>query len=141
MFQIDSKNSVEDIFYKLSEYFVLKSIKKDSILWYQGDCPDCLYLVEEGSLKSSVVTSSNIHKNVESIMDGSCVGELTFFTNRPRMTTLVANTDCKLWMFTSQSLTKLKEKDPRLLVDFMQISLCYSAMDMNNYSIHAFDLI
>ena len=40
-----------------------------------------------------------------------------------------------------ENIDKLKNENPKLLVDFMMLGLAYSAMDMNVYSIHAFDLI
>src|SRR5689334_1959963 len=116
-------SSVGDDFYtRLAKYFHRVNVPAGAILWRQGDAPDCMYLVERGSLRATFrVEEGNPARQVESILAGTMAGELGFFANRPRDATLVAEMDCVLWRMADTDYEALVEKDPKVANIFVRI--------------------
>ncbi|CAG8559235.1 10880_t:CDS:10 [Paraglomus brasilianum] len=134
-------NADDDFYTRLSKYFHRVNVPAGAILWRQGDAPDCMYLVERGSLRATFrVEEGNPARQVESILAGTMAGELGFFANRPRDATLVAEMDCVLWRMADTDYETLITKDPKVANLFIRVSLNFSAERLATMLQHAFHL-
>ncbi|ORX93910.1 hypothetical protein K493DRAFT_408202 [Basidiobolus meristosporus CBS 931.73] len=132
--------SNEEFLFRLSSHFVQWEVGQGTVVWAQGDEPEALFLVEQGLLRMNV-EKANATKVVESVLPGTMVGELGFFSLRPRGSTLVAERDSVLWKLSKAEFEKLCEEDPALTVKFMRLALAYSAEGLKTMTTHAFHLI
>ncbi|KAF0492477.1 sulfate transporter family-domain-containing protein [Gigaspora margarita] len=132
---------LENFFTQLAPYFHETPVPTGVILWFQGDAPDCLYLVERGILRATWrATEDDPSRPVESILPGTLAGEIGFFTGRKRDATLVADSDCILWKMRNEDFASLLEKDPNTANAFMRLALNFSAERLISMTYYAFHL-
>ncbi|RIB23916.1 sulfate transporter family-domain-containing protein [Gigaspora rosea] len=132
---------LENFFNRLAPYFHETPVPTGVILWFQGDAPDCVYLVERGILRATWrATEDDPSRPVESILPGTLAGEIGFFTGRKRDATLVADSDCILWKMKNEDFDSLLAKDPNTANAFMRLALNFSAERLIAMTYYAFHL-
>lgn len=72
----------------------------------QGDIDRRLYFVERGELAVDMQTDSGV-VSLGAAGAGSVVGEGSFFSHSPRLATVSAKTDCKVWILTPEDFERL----------------------------------
>lgn len=71
---------------------VYTAIKKDEILFQEGDTPDCMYIVRTGQLGISIRENED-EKEIALAGPGILIGEMSLFDRKPHSTTVRAKTD------------------------------------------------
>lgn len=71
------------------------SIKKDEILFEDGDVADAMYIVKSGSI-SILISDDKTEKEVSRVSTGQLIGEMSLFDKRLRSATAKALTNCEL---------------------------------------------
>ncbi|CAG8667312.1 8851_t:CDS:2 [Dentiscutata erythropus] len=137
----DMTDKKEDFFNLIAPYFHEIPVPSGVILWFQGDTPDCLYLVERGILRATWrAKEGDPSRPVESILPGTLAGELGFFTGRKRDATLVTDSECILWKMEKSDFDSLLAKDPNTANTFMRLALNFSAERLIAMTYYAFHL-
>ncbi len=92
-------------------------LKKNEILFNQGDTSDYLYLLITGSLSAILVAAHNNKKVVGSIGPGETVGELGALANEPRSLTIKAVTDSVLLRLSSAVFREICNEHPAIILE------------------------
>ncbi|KAH8547801.1 sulfate transporter family-domain-containing protein [Umbelopsis sp. PMI_123] len=140
-----SSNANPDLYMHLAPYFVRVTIQTGTILWTPNEPSTCLYIIEKGLLKSSIVElaeDSERHQVIanESILPGTIVGELGLFTESPRTKTLTVEQDSVLWKMSKEDFNRMLEQEPTIANRFMRMALNFSAERLKLVSSFAFEL-
>lgn len=94
-----------------------------TVLFREGDRPDALYAVIEGSLFVLGNAPDGDEIVIDQIGPGSLVGEMGLMTGQPRTFTVRAATDAVLLKLGADEITKLFELEPRL-ADALWAQIC-----------------
>ncbi|KAL8020819.1 putative cyclic nucleotide-binding domain, SLC26A/SulP transporter, rmlC-like jelly roll [Plasmopara halstedii] len=109
---------------KLLSYFSISTIKKEEVLWRQGDPSDRALLLVNGALTAVIEEEAGTTENVSI---GSIVGDLCFLTGEKRKTSLIATEKSVVYVLTRPNFNKMLEKDCYLAFLFQGISLRYTS--------------
>ena len=124
---LTSKN--EDFWFRAVAYFTKRSLVKGQMLYTRGDQPDGFYLLQSGILRAEYyLDQGNYH---ESIVSGTTCGELPFFSETERTSSVVAEHECVAWLLTPEKWEELQEKDPEVARELLKVGLKLSAERMN----------
>jgi sulfate permease, SulP family len=99
------------------------------MLYTRGDKPDGFYLLQSGVLRGEYyLDQGNYH---ESIVAGTTCGELPFFSETQRTSSVVAEQDCVAWLMRPEKWEELQEKAPDVAKELLKVGLKLSAERMN----------
>lgn len=140
-----SSRANPDLYMHLAPYFVRVTFTTGTTLWQPGDESCCLYIVEKGLLRSSMIETaddSERHQVMaqESILPGTIVGELGLFTELPRTKSLTVDQDSVLWKLSKEDFNRLLEQEPKVANNFICMALNFSAERLKLVSSFAFEL-
>ncbi len=119
---------MQDVFETLTSHGLPRSIKKRTVLLYQGEVPRSAYYLKKGVIKAYSINSAGNEQIVSFYVAGDLLPMSWIFG--PASSTLYyyeALTDCELLAFEKKVLNDLVYSKPRLLVKIFGYS-------MNNYT-------
>ncbi len=105
----------EKIINEIENHTEWRHLKRDQILFHQGDSEDNLYILVCGRLKA-VVTSNENERVVGEIEPGESIGEMAMFSPEPRSASIHAVRDSELIMFTKKNFEDFSKKYPQILM-------------------------
>lgn len=124
---LTSKN--EDFWFRASPYFTKREFTKGQMLYTRGDQPDGFYLLQAGILRAEYyLDQGNYH---ESIVSGTTCGELPFFSETERTSSVIAEQDCVAWLLTPGKWEELQDKDAEVAKELLKVGMKLSAERMN----------
>ncbi|CAM0135823.1 unnamed protein product [Umbelopsis sp. WA50703] len=140
-----SSRANPDMYMHLAPYFKRVTFPTGTVLWQPGDESCCLYIVEKGLLRSSMIETaddSERHQVMaqESILPGTIVGELGLFTELPRTKSLTVDQDSVLWKLSKEDFNRMLEQEPKVANGFICMALNFSAERLKLVSSFAFEL-
>ncbi len=86
---------------------------RGSIVFHQGDPGTTLYIIEDGEVKLTVLSSEGKEIVLALLGVGGFFGELTLIDGEPRSATAVAKTACQLLALERDHLLRFLEDHPR----------------------------
>ena len=98
----------------LEPYLETVTLDEGATLIRQGDPPDALYFLDEGSLTVRLETASGETVRLRRLGPGTVVGEIAFYLGTKRTATVVAEEACRLRRLTRQELERMEEAHPML---------------------------
>lgn len=104
----------------LLEYFERLEVGVGYHLMHQGDPPDALYYVESGQVTLQLESPGRDPIRLETIRGGRIVGEIGFFTNRPRLANVVTDEPSTIYRLTQKKLHEMEDNDPESAHAFQQ---------------------
>lgn len=87
---------------------------KGQIIYLQGQEPTHLYCLVEGTVKTGIFSDQGEEKLLTTYHTGSIFGEASFFDRMPRVSTAMAQTDCRIVALSHQIVEGLFEQNPGL---------------------------
>lgn len=124
---LSSKN--EDFWYRAVPYFERKELVQGTVLYTRGDNPDGFYLLQSGILRAEYdLDQGNYH---ESIVAGTTCGELPFFSETSRTSTVAAELDCVAWLLTPEKWETMQQKDADVARELLKVGMKLSAERMS----------
>ncbi len=84
------------------------NIKQGSVLCFEGDVSDYMYILLFGKLSVSIKGSGTI----ATINPIGTIGEMGVFTDEKRSASVKAMTDCALMVIRAEEINRLLEKEP-----------------------------
>jgi len=124
---LSSKN--EDFWYRAVPYFDRKEVTQGTVLYTRGDNPDGFYLLQSGILRAEYdLDQGNYH---ESIVAGTTCGELPFFSETSRTSTVAAELDCVAWLLTPEKWETMQQKDADVARELLKVGMKLSAERMS----------
>jgi len=127
---IDEDHGVDSI-NKLLSYFRRESIAAGKVLWRQGDSSDRAVLLESGTLKSTILEEEGI---AEFISVGHLVGEFGLLNGSHRQGTVVAQTDCTIWILSQQNYNLMAKNEPEIALILAKICIAYFSQRVSHVS-------
>lgn len=125
----DLTNKAEDFWFRAVPYFTKREFVKGQMLYNRGDKPDGFYLLQSGILRAEYyLDQGNYH---ESIVAGTTCGELPFFSETKRTSSVIAEQDCIAWLLKPEQWEDLQRKDNEVAKELLKVGLKLSAERMN----------
>lgn len=110
----------------LSEAVTARSLAKGDILFDQGTKDETLYLLVSGKLEVVKVLSGDITVHIDSLKEGSMIGELSFIDGKDHTMRVLAKRDSEILMLHKDAFEALVEKHPMLTYHVMLSILRYT---------------
>ena len=119
----------EDFWFRAVSYFTKRDLTKGQQVYARGDRPDGFYLLQSGILRAEYyLDQGNYH---ESIVAGTTCGELPFFSETERTSSVIAEKDCVAWLLTPQQWEEMQVRDPDVSRELLKVGMKLSAERMN----------
>lgn len=119
----------EDFWFRAVSYFERCEYPKGKVLYSRGDEPDGFYLLQQGILRAEYELDQGSYH--ESIVAGTTCGELPFFSETNRTSTVVTEMDCVAWLLTPEKWRELQAKDQAVAAELLKVGMKLSAERMN----------
>ncbi|PSK45346.1 hypothetical protein B9Z65_2486 [Elsinoe australis] len=119
----------EDFWFRAIPFFTRREIPQGTILFSAGDEPDGFYLLQSGILRADYELDQGGYH--ESIVAGTTCGELPFFSETERTSTVVAERDCVAWWLGKEGWEGMQEKQPEVARELLKVGLRLSAERMS----------
>ncbi|WPG99632.1 Hypothetical protein R9X50_00245000 [Acrodontium crateriforme] len=125
----DLTNKNEDFWFRAVPYFTKRSFTRGQVVYQRGDRPDGFYLLQSGILRAEYYLEQGNY--YESIMAGTTCGELPFFSETARTSSVIAETACVAWLLTLEKWEVLQENEPDVAKELLKVGLKLSAERIN----------
>lgn len=124
----------EDFWFRAVPFFTRREFTRGQVLYSRGDRPDGFYLVQTGILRAEYLLEQGTY--YESIVAGTTLGELPFFSDTERTGTVVAERDSVAWLLTPDKWEELQDRDGAVARELLKVGLKLSAERMNAITSH-----
>ncbi len=116
--------------------FEKRTFLKGAVLWNTDDAANYLIILESGELLIKMTDDGNEPIIIETILPGTMVGELEFFSQKPRLFSLVCENDSMVWLLSLDTFDKAFLKNPKAMRHFMALALSFDITRFYNISHH-----
>ncbi|MCL2210681.1 MAG: cyclic nucleotide-binding domain-containing protein [Treponema sp.] len=93
---------------------MIRSFKKDSIVFCEGEPGDELFIIQKGSVKIIKITESN-EILLAVLKSGDIFGEMALLESKPRAAGAVAYEDCQLMAVNRENFGQMIKTQPQLI--------------------------
>ncbi|KAM0564173.1 hypothetical protein ACHAPJ_000382 [Fusarium lateritium] len=111
----------EDFWFPATSYFSRREIPAGTVLFRRGEQANGFYLVERGIVRAEYDLPQGWL--CESIVAGTTLGELPFFSETDRTATAVVERDCVVWLMDRDQWARIQKKEPEVGRELLRISL------------------
>lgn len=99
----------------------LRRVGKRQSLYTHGSPPDAIFCVKNGLIRLSV-TAANGREAVLSLVEaGHWFGEVSVFSNAPRLHNAIAVVDSELLVLSASDLHTIVDDNPKFLLEFLRL--------------------
>lgn len=119
----------EDFWFGAVRFFERKDYETGKLLYSRGDTPDGFYLLQSGILRAEYDLDQGSYQ--ESIVAGTTCGELPFFSETTRTSTVAAERDCVAWLLTQEKWNEMQQEEPEIARELLKVGMKLSAERMN----------
>jgi sulfate permease, SulP family len=105
----------------LKPYLERVALTQGDVLMREGEKATDLYFVETGQVSAYANTRDGHSMRVQTVPQGSMVGELGFFLEVPRTASVIADVDSILYRLTQGALSRMTNDNPVLAVSVNQL--------------------
>ena len=99
---------------------VVRKFRKGTIVIFQGDDTDSLYIVREGEMKVYVEDESGKELTVRILREGDTFGELALLGGFPRSANVIAMTDGSAFVISKSSYLDCLKNNPQISISLIQ---------------------
>ena len=99
---------------------IRKRAAKGSFIVRYGEYGDSLYLIETGSVKLTLFNKDGKVIILSTLDAGDFFGEFSLLDGQPRSCTVIAETDCDLFILTRQTFTSLLNEIPEMALNILK---------------------
>ncbi|KAF4556958.1 Sulfate permease-like protein 5 [Elsinoe fawcettii] len=125
---LDFSSKNEDFWFRAVPFFQRREIPQGTILFSAGDAPDGFYILQSGILRADYELDQGGYH--ESIVAGTTCGELPFFSETERTSTVVAERDCVAWWLSKEGWEKMQHKEGEVARELLKVGMKLSAERM-----------
>lgn len=116
---VSEKN--EDFWFPATSYFTRREYPAGTVLFRRGEQANGFYIVERGIVRAEYDLPQGWL--CESIVAGTTLGELPFFSETERTATAVVERDSVVWFMDREQWAKIQNKEPEIGRELLRISL------------------
>jgi len=110
------------------------TVKKDFVLFKEGDSSDTLYIIVEGQVRMSKQVADVGEEALSILEKGDYFGEMGLIDNSPRSTDAIIHVDCKLLIIKRSAFLAFMEENHeiayKILLTFLR-RLCIRLRETN----------
>lgn len=103
----------------LFERMIIRSFQKNTMVLYEQDDSQSLYVINKGRLKETKSQENGREVVIGMLSAGDYFGEIAMIDGGPRSTNVIATEDCELFMFQRRDILHLFTINPQLMFGFM----------------------
>ncbi|KAL2685306.1 hypothetical protein Neosp_006403 [[Neocosmospora] mangrovei] len=111
----------EDFWFPATTYFTRREYPAGTVLFRRGEEANGFYMVERGIVRAEYDLPQGWL--CESIVAGTTLGELPFFSETDRTATAVVERDCVVWLMDRDNWAKIQKQEPDVGRELLRISL------------------
>ncbi|KAF4984174.1 hypothetical protein FZEAL_572 [Fusarium zealandicum] len=111
----------EDFWFPATSYFTRREYPAGTVIFRRGEEASGFYMVERGIVRAEYDLPQGWL--CESIVAGTTLGELPFFSETERTATAVVERDCVVWLMDRDHWVKIQKKEPEVGRELLRISL------------------
>ncbi|KAJ4314329.1 hypothetical protein N0V84_008973 [Fusarium piperis] len=111
----------EDFWFPATTYFTRREFPAGTVLFRRGEEANGFYMVERGIVRAEYDLPQGWL--CESIVAGTTLGELPFFSETDRTATAVVERDCVVWLMDRDNWAKIQKQEPDVGRELLRISL------------------
>ncbi|RPJ06332.1 MAG: GGDEF domain-containing protein [Spirochaetaceae bacterium] len=104
---------------EITLWLVPEKWKKDTVLFSQGDKGEELYIVQEGQVESSIMTTSGDNKLIAKFGPGDFFGEMSIMDNAPRSATCRVEKNTMLLCMGKKDFFRMMKSSPAVGIKVM----------------------
>ncbi|KAF2761764.1 hypothetical protein EJ05DRAFT_184459 [Pseudovirgaria hyperparasitica] len=109
----------EDFWQRAALYFTRRALAAGTVLYSRGDEPDGFFLLESGRFRADYsLDQGSLH---EIILPGTTCGELPFFSDTQRTSTVAAEQDSVAWLLTRERWGELEREDGEVARELLKV--------------------
>ncbi|KAI1065680.1 hypothetical protein LB507_000286 [Fusarium sp. FIESC RH6] len=117
----DLSDKNEDFWFPATSYFSRREVPAGTVLFRRGEQANGFYLLERGIVRAEYDLPQGWL--CESIVAGTTLGELPFFSETDRTATAVVESDCVVWLMDRDQWARIQKKEPEIGRELLKISL------------------
>ncbi|RBR09946.1 uncharacterized protein FIESC28_09666 [Fusarium coffeatum] len=117
----DLSDKNEDFWFPATSYFSRREVPAGTVLFRRGEQANGFYLLERGIVRAEYDLPQGWL--CESIVAGTTLGELPFFSETDRTATAVVERDCVVWLMDRDQWARIQKKEPEIGRELLKISL------------------
>jgi ATP-binding cassette subfamily B protein len=111
----------EEVLKALADMFATERCPADREVFREGDPGDKFYIIARGRVTVSVNTPGGGRKQIRTMDDGDCFGEIALMEDTPRTATVRSANDCIFLTLARDPFLRLLEREPKLREAFRQV--------------------
>lgn len=120
----------EDFWFGATSYFQRREYAAGTVLFRRGEAAQGFYLVEKGILRAEYDLPQGWL--CESIVSGTTLGELPFFSQTERTATAQVERDCVVWLMDQEGWARLQREEPDVARELLTVSLKLTSERMSS---------
>jgi SulP family sulfate permease len=105
-------------------YLEHRTVPAGYYLFYQGDMPDNLYLIESGKVAVMLEIDDGRTIRLRTMGSGTVLGEMGLYTKKPRSATAVTEEPSSLYSLSNESFHRMQAEDPEVALSFHRFVVC-----------------
>ena len=117
------KDFSEEELKQFSEYVELVAFTPDEVIFDEFEPSECFYLLKEGKVGIYRSDAFGRWVKIAAVYSGTPLGECAFFLRSSHSLRAVAETPVKAFEISRKSIEQIRDKNPKLLIKFMEIIL------------------
>lgn len=99
----------------------VRRIGKRKSLYTHGSPPDAIFCVKSGLIRLSVTAANGREAVISLVEAGHWFGEVSVFSNAPRLHNAVAVMDSELLMLSAADFHTIVDENPKFLLEFLRL--------------------
>ncbi|MCV3272091.1 SLC26A/SulP transporter family protein [Roseobacter sinensis] len=103
-----------DAFDRLKPYLSEITLQAQDALIRQGDPGTDIYFIESGTVKVQLESATNPPVHLRTLRPGTVVGEMSFFLQRVRTASVIAETTATVWRLSQDDIERMTRSQPAL---------------------------
>ncbi|KAM5355983.1 hypothetical protein ACJ41O_002629 [Fusarium nematophilum] len=111
----------EDFWFPATTYFIRREFPAGTVIFRRGEEANGFYLVERGIVRAEYDLPQGWL--CESIVAGTTLGELPFFSETERTANAVVERDCVVWLMDRDQWANIQKQEPEVGRELLRISL------------------
>jgi len=115
-----------------------RHLEKGEVLFFQSDASNSAYIVCTGNISIILNSPDGREMVINEMHSGDLFGELGILTNKPRSTSAIARTNCKLLAIPRQAFLRVVETDHQLALRMLEMNAARLQMSGKRESALAF---
>lgn len=98
-----------------------KGYARNEMIYMQGEYADCFYYLKSGKVRIYFSSPEGDEKTLANVEDGCILGEAAFFDGMPRVSSAVAQSECRIIPVTEKILTERFRVDPSFAMTLLNL--------------------